>query len=137
MKIRYAISDFMAKDLITFNPDTPIETAIESFFSNKISGAPVVDEYGELVGVLYEKDCKRTLIEASYYNNLGGHVKEYMSTGVFTIDIHDTLSDVADRFMQSRFRRFSVTKGGKLAGQISRRDVLRAVDQLSKEDYSS
>ena len=60
-----------------------------------------------------------------------------ISTGVFTIDIHDTLSDVADRFMQSRFRRFSVTKGGKLAGQISRRDVLRAVDQLSKEDYSS
>tara|TARA_Y100001970_G_scaffold282356_1_gene395028 strand:+ start:458 stop:871 length:414 start_codon:yes stop_codon:yes gene_type:complete len=137
MKIQYSISDFMAINLITFNPDTPIETAIESFLSNKISGAPVVDEEGELVGILSEKDCMRTLIEASYYNNLGGHVKEYMSTKIITIDINETLSNVADRFMKSRFRRFPITKGRKLVGQISRRDVLRAINQLSKEDHSS
>jgi CBS domain-containing protein len=137
MNIQYAIQDFMATDLITFTPDTPIETAIESFLTNKISGAPVVDENGDLVGILSEKDCMKTLFEASYYNNLGGHVKEYMSTDLSTIDVNDTLSNVADNFIKSRFRRFPVTKGGKLVGQISRRDVLRAIHQLSQEKQSS
>ncbi|MBT3179397.1 MAG: CBS domain-containing protein [Candidatus Marinimicrobia bacterium] len=134
MDIQYSIRDFMTKELITFTAETPIETAIDTFLTHKISGAPVVDENGGLIGVLSEKDCMRTLIESSYYNNLGGHVKEYMSTKLDTIDVHDTLSNVADKFIQSRYRRFPITEGGKLVGQISRRDVLRAIHLLSKED---
>ena len=76
MNLNYSIKEFMAKQLITFQPDTPIETAMESFLENKISGAPVLDNQGNLVGVLSEKDCMKTLFESSYYNNLGGFVKE-------------------------------------------------------------
>jgi CBS domain-containing protein len=79
----------------------------------------------------------KTLFESSYYNNLGGLVKEYMSTNLMTVNVHDTLSNVADKFIKSRFRRFPVMEGEKLVGQISRRDVLRAIDQLSKEEQSS
>ena len=76
----------------------------------------------------------RTLFEATYYNNLGGFVKEYMSTDLTTINVHDTLSNVADEFIKSRFRRFPVLEGKKLVGQISRRDVLRAIVKLSNEE---
>ena len=124
----------MAKELITFQLDTPIESAMDSFLTNKISGAPVLDDHGNLVGVLSEKDCMRTLFEATYYNNLGGFVKEYMSTDLTTINVHDTLSNVADEFIKSRFRRFPVLEGKKLVGQISRRDVLRAIVKLSNEE---
>ena len=124
----------MAKELITFQLDTPIESAMDSFLTNKISGAPVLDGHGNLVGVLSEKDCMRTLFEATYYNNLGGFVKEYMSTDLTTINVHDTLSNVADEFIKSRFRRFPVLEGKKLVGQISRRDVLRAIVKLSNEE---
>ena len=134
MNLNYSIKEFMAKDLITFQLDTPIETAMESFLTNKISGAPVLDKQGKLVGVLSEKDCMRTLFEATYYNNLGGFVNEYMSTDLKTINIHDTLSNVADQFIKSRFRRFPVVEGEKLVGQISRRDVLRAIVKLSNEE---
>ena len=134
MNLDYSIKEFMAKELITFQLDTPIETAMESFLTNKISGAPVLNEQGNLVGVLSEKDCMRTLLEATYYNNLGGFVNEYMSTDLKTINIHDTLSNVADQFMRSRFRRFPVVEGEKLVGQISRRDVLRAIVKLSNEE---
>ena len=126
----------MAKQLITFQSDTPIETAMESFLENKISGAPVLDNQGKLVGVLSEKDCMKTLFESSYYNNLGGFVREYMSTDLKTINIHDTLSNVADEFIKSRFRRFPVMEGNKLVGQISRRDILRAIVKLSNEEQS-
>ena len=136
MNLNYSIKEFMAKQLITFKSDTPIETAMESFLDNKISGAPVLDNQGNLVGVLSEKDCMRTLFESSYYNNLGGFVKEYMSTDLKTINIHDTLSNVADEFIKSRFRRFPVMEGDKLVGQISRRDILRAIVKLSNEEQS-
>ena len=134
MNLNYSIKEFMAKQLITFQSDTPIETAMESFLDNKISGAPVLDNQGNLVGVLSEKDCMKTLFESSYYNNLGGFVKEYMSTDLKTINIHDTLSNVADEFIKSRFRRFPVMEGDKLVGQISRRDILRAIVKLSNEE---
>tara|TARA_B100000686_G_scaffold136396_1_gene143658 strand:+ start:525 stop:938 length:414 start_codon:yes stop_codon:yes gene_type:complete len=136
MNLNYSIKEFMAKQLITFQSDTPIETAMESFLENKISGAPVLDNQGNLVGVLSEKDCMKTLFESSYYNNLGGFVKEYMSTDLKTINIHDTLSNVADEFIKSRFRRFPVMEGNKLVGQISRRDILRAIVKLSNEEQS-
>ena len=136
MNLNYSIKEFMAKQLITFQSDTPIETAMESFLENKISGAPVIDNQGKLVGVLSEKDCMRTLFESSYYNNLGGFVREYMSTDLKTINIHDTLSNVADEFIKSRFRRFPVMEGDKLVGQISRRDILRAIVKLSNEKQS-
>ena len=136
MNLNYSIKEFMAKLLITFQSDTPIETAMESFLENKISGAPVLDNQGKLVGVLSEKDCMRTLFESSYYNNLGGFVREYMSTDLKTINIHDTLSNVADEFIKSRFRRFPVMEGDKLVGQISRRDILRAIVKLSNEEQS-
>ena len=136
MNLNYSIKEFMAKQLITFQSDTPIETAMESFLENKISGAPVLDNQGKLVGVLSEKDCMRTLFESSYYNNLGGFVREYMSTDLKTINIHDTLSNVADEFIKSRFRRFPVMEADKLVGQISRRDILRAIVKLSNEEQS-
>ena len=136
MNLNYSIKEFMAKQLITFQSDTPIETAMESFLENKISGAPVLDNQGKLVGVLSEKDCMKTLFESSYYNNLGGFVREYMSTDLKTINIHDTLSNVADEFIKSRFRRFPVMEGDKLVGQISRRDILRAIVKLSNEEQS-
>lgn len=133
MNINYSIKEFMAENLITFSPNTPIELAMESFLDNKISGAPITNEEGQLVGVLSEKDCMKTLFESSYYNNLGGYVKEYMSTNITTVNVHQTLSDVVDQFMKSRYRRFPVMEGTKLVGQISRRDVIRAIMKLSKE----
>jgi CBS domain-containing protein len=49
MNIHYAIHEFMATNLITFSPETPIETAIDTFLTQKISGAPVVNSEGYLV----------------------------------------------------------------------------------------
>ena len=134
MEIRYTIKDVMATKLITFSPETLIGSAIQSFLENKISGAPVVDEKGNLVGMLSEKDCLWTLLESSYYNNLSGYVKDYMSTELTTINLYDSLSEVAQKFLDLRFRRFPVLQNGKLVGQISRRDVLKAVSNLIKND---
>lgn len=137
MNIHYTIGDFMSSELITFTKETPIEAAIETFLTKKISGAPVVDSDGNIVGILSEKDCLKRFFESSYYNNPGGYVKEYMSTEVTSISLHDPLSNVAEKFIQTRFKRFPVLDGNKLVGQISRRDILKAIDKLSKDESTS
>tara|TARA_A100001035_G_scaffold271094_1_gene258877 strand:- start:583 stop:987 length:405 start_codon:yes stop_codon:yes gene_type:complete len=134
MILNYTVKDFMATNLITFLPQTPIEVAIGTFLKNKISGAPVINEKNELIGVISEKDCMRTLMEYSYHNDLGGLVEDYMSEKLEKINVYDTISQVADKFIQSRCRRFPVMDGNRLVGQISRRDILRAIFQLSQED---
>ncbi|SVA55675.1 uncharacterized protein METZ01_LOCUS108529 [marine metagenome] len=65
MNIHYSIQDFMAKDLITFKPDTLIGTAIESILNHKISGAPMVDENGKLVGQISRKDVLKAIEKLS------------------------------------------------------------------------
>ena len=135
MILNYTVKDFMSTNLITFLPQTPIEVAIGTFLKNKISGDPVINEKNELIGVISEKDCMRTLMEYSYHNDLGGLVEDYMSEKLEKINVYDTVSQVADKFIQSRYRRFPVMDGNRLVGQISRRDILRAIFQLSQEDW--
>ena len=134
MILNYTVKDFMVTKLITFLPKTPIEVAVSTFLKNKISGAPVINEKNELIGVISENDYMRTLMEYSYHNDLGGLVEDYMSKKIQKINIYDTISEVTDKFIKSRCRRFPVIDGNRLVGQINRRDILRAIFQLSQED---
>ncbi|MBT3590059.1 MAG: CBS domain-containing protein [Candidatus Marinimicrobia bacterium] len=133
METKFTVKDFMSKELISFQPDTQMEFAISNLLENKISGAPVVDNSGALVGMLSEKDCLSTLFESTYYNNPSGHVSDYMTTELITVDCDMSLADVAKKFMETRFRRYPVIQDGKLVGQISRRDILRAINQQLKQ----
>jgi CBS domain-containing protein len=63
----------------------------------------------------------------------GSVVRDYMSTGVETVEPDTTLLDVAEGFMQAPFKRFPVSENGRLVGQISRFDVLRALDRLLQQ----
>ena len=74
----------------------------------------------------------KILLESSYYNYLSGHVKDYMSKNLTTVDINDSITEVAQKFIDLRFRRFPVLENGKLVGQISRRDILKVIEAKSK-----
>ena len=123
------VTKYMTKDLITFSPDTDIRVATKTLLQNKISGAPVVRADGKLIGVLSEKDCISTLLDGAFNQRPSGNgtVADYMSTDIKTIPSHKTIMDVAVEFVNTPFRRFPVVEGGRLVGQISRRDVLRAI----------
>lgn len=125
------VRNYMARDLISFYPETDVLDAIHDLVTHRIAGAPVVDHHGELVGMLSEFDCMKVALDASYYGQRGGPVSDYMTKEVQTVDAEMNIVDLAERFTASRFRRFPVLKDGRLVGQISRRDVLRALEDLS------
>jgi CBS domain-containing protein len=131
MKNYKSIRDYMVLKPITFHPDQSIHDVIKVMVRKKISGAPVVDEKNELIGVISEKDCLRVMVDSAYHNLPAGKVSEYMTHSVITIHDDETIVDVADKFLKTNYKRFPVVnKQGKLVGQISRSDLLRATKDM-------
>ena len=127
------VSDYMTKKLITFREEQPIEDAIDVLIKQKISGGPVVNEKNELVGIISEGDCIKQISESRYYNSQIGKsntVGKAMVKEVETIDGNMNILDAANKFLESRRRRFPIVENGKLVGQISQKDVLIAAMKL-------
>ena len=127
------VKDYMAASLITLEPDMPILDAIAALVEGRIAGAPVVDRHGNLVGMLSELDCMQVCLKASYHGEPGGRVSEFMTRNVLTVPADMSIIDLARRFQESRLRRFPVMDGTRLVGQISRRDVLRALLAIAQD----
>ena len=121
------IRDYMTTDMVTVSPDTEIMRAVHLLVQHDISGMPVIETDGQLVGILTERNCIDVALQAGYFDESGGRVEDYMSSPVETVHPDDSLMDVANRFRQSTFRRFPVVEGGRLIGLIGRRDVLTAL----------
>ena len=132
MNANESITKYMATKLITFKPENDIWVALKVIVKNKISGAPVVNSEGILVGMLSEVDCIRVILEGHYNNQPGGlgFVKDFMSADVNTLEVDCTLIDAAYAFAHSKFRRFPVLDKGKLVGQLSRSDILKAISRF-------
>ena len=126
------VKDYMARTLVTFKPDTPVLDAVHILVKNRIAGAPVVDDEGTLLGMLSELDCMRVALQAGYHGDYGGPVRDYMSEGVKTVSMEMSIVDLAQVFIDQHYRRFPVTDNNRLVGQISRRDVLRALEVIAK-----
>lgn len=117
--------------LIVFHPEQSILEVINLLLKHKISGAPVLNEHGELIGMISEKDCLRVLVDSLYHNMPPGKVKDYMSQQVTSVKAHETILQIAEKFLGSHFKRFPVIDTeGKLIGQISRADVLKATHDI-------
>jgi CBS domain-containing protein len=121
------VADVMTRDLITLSPAMEINRAMNILLDGRISGAPVLDEDGFLVGVLSKRDCLKAALHASYYRDWGGRVDAYMTHPVTTMEAGMDLLAATALFIEKPYRRFPVMEGGKLVGQISRTDALRAL----------
>lgn len=127
---RLSVRDFMAKELVVFTPETDIYTAIDELVKSEISGAPIVDSAGRLVGIISQKDCLRTLANGVFHDAPAGPVSEYMTEAVMSIGPDMDIFTVADIFLNNVYRRIPVVENDIVIGQISRRDILRAIQHL-------
>jgi len=128
---KICVRDFMAKDLVVLTPDMDIYTAIDTLVKSEISGAPVVNEAGKLIGILSQKDCLRTLANGVFHDAPAGPVSEYMTEAVMSIGPDMDMFTVADIFLNNVYRRIPVVEQDVVVGQISRRDILRAIQHMA------
>jgi len=134
------ITKYMATALITFTPDTDILEVIRTFLKKNISGAPVLNEKKEVVGLIDDKDCLRLLIDGVYHNEPIANIKveSYMTSVMKVIDVSANVVDAAKIFLETKYKRLLViNEEGKLIGQISRADILKAIDTIYVPKWTS
>ncbi len=131
------VSDYMTKDLITFSPDQSVMKVIETLIQHKISGGPVVDVNNQLLGIISEGDCIKQLNESRYYNMPieDARVENFMVKDVETIDGNLNIFDAVNKFLQTKRRRFPILEDGKLVGQISQKDVMKAALEMNGQNW--
>lgn len=131
------VSDYMTKKLVTFTPQQSILEVMEAFAKHHISGGPVLDDNGFLVGIISEADCMKQISESRYFNQpiLDKSVERFMTKNVETIPDDMSIFDAAGVFSRHNRRRLPVMKDGLLVGQISRKDIVIAALKLSGANW--
>lgn len=121
------VKDHMSKNVVTLAPEVEILQAAHELIEKDISGAPVLDKHGRLVGVLSERDCMQVVMQGDYHGTPAGLVKDFMSVNPQSVSPEQSILTLADLFINGRFHRYPVLDNGRLVGVISRRDVMKAL----------
>jgi len=121
------VRDFMDKVVPTVTPDMAILEAVDFLLEKHVTGAPVVDPEGKLIGMLTEKDCLRLLSTGVDGDVPKGTVRDFMTTKTDSVSPDMNVYFVAGLFLGANYRRFPVVEKGKLVGAITRYDILRSI----------
>jgi CBS domain-containing protein len=121
------IKPVMTREVVTVTPKTPVYEALNLFIKHEISGMPVVDEENNVVGILSEKDVMEILIDKNLDEKK--FVEDYMSTEVTSFSEEADAVDICRFFARSHIRRVPIVKDGKLVGIVSRRDIVKIIQE--------
>jgi CBS domain-containing protein len=110
--------DIMTKRVITVTPATTVKELARILGRHRISGVPVTDKHGRVMGVASEADI---------VFKKGNRVKSIMSDRVISVDEATPVERVAELMTTHRIKRVPVMRGEKLVGIISRADMVRAI----------
>ncbi len=113
--------DIMQCGVVSIDRKEPVQKAVMVLIERHISGLPVVHE-GRLDGMLSEKDLLQLLYESQY---LPGLVEDYMTCGVTSVDVETELPVIHQHLVERSFRRVPVLHEGRIAGMITRADLVR------------
>lgn len=128
--------DYMSKRFLTFLPDTDVLEAVQQIVDKHMSGGFVIDKLGNLVGVLSEVDGLRAGLHGAYHGNRGERVADIMHTDIRSVDVDDSIMHVAKIFLEDEgyyYRGFPVMKHNRVVGRIIVRDVLSALQEMSRD----
>lgn len=117
--------DVMQVGVVSIDRKEPVQKAVALLIERNISGLPVTDK-GRLEGMLSEKDLLKLLYEGQY---LPGLVEDYMTSPVTSFDVEEKLSTIYGYLGEHAFRRVPILYEGRLAGMITRADLVRVVKE--------
>lgn len=123
--------DIMTRQVICIKKDTPICEAIRLMVKNNVTGVPVVEEDMTLVGMLSEQDVLRLF--HTYDDEKDRTVNDFMTQPVVHFEEEEPLLDVCYCLRDNSIRRVPITSNGKVAGVVSRSDILKCILELAEQ----
>ena len=147
------VKDVMTPNVICIGADEAVLKAARLMLQNRISGLPVVDKEGELVGMVTEGDFLRRgelgtqrqrpkwlefivgpgKLAQEYTHSSGRKVEDIMTSDPWTIGQDATLEAVVDTMERHHVKRLPVTRGGRMVGIVSRANLMHALASLSRD----
>jgi CBS domain-containing protein len=146
-------SDVMTAAVITVNPEMAVREVARLLLEHGISGAPVLDATGKIVGMVTEGDLiHRTEVDTEkpprswwldlfadhdaedYVKSHGLRVGDVMTSDVISVDEATPLSEVASLMETRRIKRVPVIRAGQLVGIVSRANLIQALASSSEDD---
>ncbi len=121
----------MTTDVAYVKKQTPIYEAIGILVEKNITGLPVVNDDMTLAGIITEKDVLRLLYDVE---DKPEKVEDFMTKGIVSFNQEDSVIDIAECFIKNHFLRVTITSEGKLAGIISRKDLIKYILQLRHKE---
>jgi len=141
--------DIMVKEVMTVTEEQTVDQVIQMLMDYNVSGLPVVDDEQHVVGIVTEGDLiyrskkleipryftildsyiffdNTNKMEEQIQKMVGYRVREIMTKDVITVDVEDTVEDIATVMTRKNINRVPVTENGKLVGIVTRRDIIRA-----------
>jgi len=151
----FTAGDLMTRDVAVVHPETSLLEAVKLMAQRRISGMPVVDDAGKIVGMMSEGDLVRwhegyTERQAHWLDMLADgfelapaflegiqeqqrKVKSVMSAGAITVSEETPAREVASLMYAKNIKRVPVVRDGKLVGIVARSDLIRALAQKLDE----
>lgn len=143
----FCARDIMTRDVVTVRKGTSVEGALKLMAEHHISGLPVVDTDGSLVGVITQSDLllkesiappqqaeptgvfarEPVAVDEAYRRSHSQLVEEAMTTKVIAFMEDSLVSDIARAMIERMINRVPIVREGKVVGIISRRDVVKAM----------
>ena len=147
------VKDVMTANVICIGVDEPVLKAARLMLQNRISGLPVIDKDGELVGIVTEGDFLRRSelgtqrrrpkwlefivgpgkLAQEYTHSAGRKVEEIMTVDPQTIGENETLEAVVETMERRHVKRLPVVRGGRVVGIISRANLMHALASLTRD----
>jgi CBS-domain-containing membrane protein len=144
-------AEVMTHNVFTIEPDASILQAIRIMLQRRISGLPVVDTQGSLVGIVTEGDLLRRSetgtqrrrprwlefllgpgrMANEYVHTSGRRIAEVMSTSVYAISEETPVQEIVQLMEKHQVKRLPVLRDGKLVGVVSRANLLRALASVA------
>ena len=131
------VKDYMSKEVITFHKSDSIFEVKRILLEKKISGAPVINKSGKLIGIISETDLMKQIVDSRYYNMPMSKttISKYMTENVDSISPNETIFDAAEKFLRLKRKRFPVMVSNKILGIISRVDIIAAALNIRSSFY--
>jgi CBS domain-containing protein len=147
------VKDVMTTNVICIGADEPVLKAARLMLQNRISGLPVIDNEGELVGIVTEGDFLRRSelgtqrqrpkwlefivgpgrLAQEYTHTAGRRVEEIMTADPRTIGADETLEAVVQAMERYHVKRLPVTKAARVVGIVSRANLMHALASLARD----
>ena len=132
----------MSSQLITIGWNERMDTAYKRMQEKSVRHLPVLNELGEVIGMLSDRDVQRAMVSTVKHEHMSQgacetiefdpqtHVRDYMSWPIIAVDYHTELRIVTERMIQEKVSSFLVIQGDRTVGIVTAEDLLRVLLDL-------